>query len=205
MPDSTLLVVDLMRHGEVDGPECFRGSTDDPLSKKGWRQMEQALNIKAPWTQLISSPLRRCAEFSRQLSSNNEVALAVEQDLQEIHFGAWEGRTAEEIHKNDPETLGAFFRDPANHTPPEAEALGEFKQRVLNIWEQIISRQKSSRHILVVSHGGPIRIIIAHILGIPENKLLSLEVPLASISRINIRYDQEYTPFSSVLFHGRQA
>ena len=55
--------VDLLRHGEVEGGERYRGSTDDALSARGWEQMRAAVGDACAWTGIVSSPLKRCAEF----------------------------------------------------------------------------------------------------------------------------------------------
>lgn len=203
MPDSHALLVDLLRHGEVAGRECFRGSTDEPLSSNGWQQMQRAVALNAPWQRLLSSPLRRCAEFAEQLANDSDIPLSINPELREIHFGDWEGQSAEEIFAKNPRILTGFFEDPINNMPPGAEPLEAFSARVLAAWQEIILSHRADRHLLLVSHGGPIRMIIAHILGIPYNRLLNLEVPLASISRIRVNIARDNAPFCSLAFHGR--
>jgi len=53
--------LDLMRHGEPVGGRRYRGQIDDPLSEKGWAQMQAAVGEKVPWTRVVSSPLLRVA------------------------------------------------------------------------------------------------------------------------------------------------
>lgn len=204
MPECRTLLVDLMRHGEVEGAECFRGSTDDPLSENGWRQMAQAAAACGRWEKIITSPLQRCADFAGQLSSQLALPLSVENDFREIHFGAWEGRNAADIFASDGQLLGKFLANPDDHTPPDGEPLSEFRQRVLQGWQRLVADSEVN-HLLLVSHGGPIRVIIAHILGMPNKKLLSLEIPHAGISRIKLSFDHQHRPYGSLVFHARQA
>ncbi len=51
--------IDFLRHGEVAGGSYYRGSTNDPLTPKGWQQMNQAI-ANRQWDHIISSPLNRC-------------------------------------------------------------------------------------------------------------------------------------------------
>ena len=61
---SEFTVVDLLRHGEPDGGQKFRGSVDDPLNVRGWEQMRTAVGNYREWEVIISSPLIRCAAFA---------------------------------------------------------------------------------------------------------------------------------------------
>jgi len=62
--EASTTVIDLLRHGDVEGGDVFRGSSDDPLSDDGWRQMQDALEDKSGWDVIITSPLQRCCEFA---------------------------------------------------------------------------------------------------------------------------------------------
>ena len=44
MRDSLVTTVDLLRHGESEGGEIFRGSIDVPLTEMGWQQMQSAVD-----------------------------------------------------------------------------------------------------------------------------------------------------------------
>jgi len=58
--------IDVIRHGEPVGGRRYRGySVDDPLTKKGWAQMRAAVPETPPWQHIVSSPLKRCLEFSQ--------------------------------------------------------------------------------------------------------------------------------------------
>lgn len=192
--------IDLMRHGEVEGGSRFRGSTDDPLTELGWQQMQQALEPGDDWTQVISSPLQRCVKFSEFWSEQHQLDCFSDSAFQEMHFGDWEGKTAEEISTSNPDALKNFWQDPNRFAPDNSESLSDFRQRVLIAWENLIQKQ-SGQHVLLVTHGGPIRIILAHILEMPEHALLRLETPHAAISRIKVYQTQGELDSSSLVFH----
>ena len=86
--------LDLLRHGETELGGGLRGSLDDALTAQGWEQMRAAVKGQGPWQRIVSSPLQRCALFARELAEQLDVPLSFEKDLQELHFGEWEGRTA---------------------------------------------------------------------------------------------------------------
>lgn len=175
--------IDLLRHGEAEGGPRYRGSTDDPLSAAGWRQMEAAVEGEGPWDRIVTSPLVRCAAFARALARRHALVLEVDERWREIDFGAWEGRTAVALGAEDSQALERFWRDPLAHPPPGGEPLPAFRDRVLAAWCEQVSRVRGER-VLIVTHGGPIRVVRALLDGRPVNELLCIPVPHASLTRV---------------------
>lgn len=163
------------------GGACFRGRSDDTLSDLGWAQMSQAVADAPTWTGIVSSPLKRCADFAERFAETHALGLDRVDALRERDFGSWEGLAANEIA---PEDLGRFWADPASFTPPGAEPFSDFRTRVLDAWRQILKRP--DRHTLVITHGGVIRTILADLLTMPDSALLLIEVPHACRSRIRV-------------------
>ena len=112
--------IDLLRHGETERGGGFRGSLDDALTAHGWQQMRDAVALAGPWDVLVSSPLQRCAAFARELAADRRLPLRIEPELRELHFGAWEGRSAAELMSTDAEALGRFWADPTVSRRPVA-------------------------------------------------------------------------------------
>ncbi len=98
-----ILHLDLLRHGETELGGGLRGSLDDALTAKGWERMRAAVIAQGPWDRLISSPLQRCARFADELAARLKVPVSLEKDLQELHFGAWEGQSAAALMETDAE------------------------------------------------------------------------------------------------------
>jgi len=59
--------LDLLRHGQPEGGNVFRGRTDHPLTEEGWQQMYQSCENRQ-WDVIITSPLSRCQEFAHKLA-----------------------------------------------------------------------------------------------------------------------------------------
>lgn len=196
-----IISVDLMRHGEPVGGTQFRGSKDDPLSELGWEQMNQSIELVSGWNQIITSPLLRCKEFAHSVSNKIELSapLSIHNDLQEIHFGDWEGLTAPEVDQRYPGAVEKFWTRPTSYEVPNGETIKKFQTRILQCWNQIIESTDTS-HLLLVCHGGTIRIILAEVLGIPLDNMWRIQVPYASISRVNIFIKEEKSS-SSLIFH----
>ena len=169
------LRLDLLRHGETELGGGLRGSLDDALTDAGWRQMRAAVTGQGPWDRLVSSPLQRCARFAEELGARLALPVSLDPDLQELHFGAWEGQSAAALMENDAEALGRFWADPYAFTPPQGEPVLAFSARVLGAVERLHQRYAGER-VLLVSHGGVMRLLLAQARGLPREQLLNVEV-----------------------------
>jgi alpha-ribazole phosphatase/probable phosphoglycerate mutase len=199
MPHKLTTTLDLMRHGEPVGGRKYRGQLDDPLSEKGWEQMRRAVGEHCPWQAIVSSPLLRCADFARELAARRGLPLDIDNRLVELGFGAWEGRTADELTAADPEALIRFRRDPVAHAPRGAEPLAKFRGRILEAWS-VLHEQHRGKHVLVIAHAGVIRMLVAHALDIPLQHIFRLQVPSAGITRLRLESSGNDL-FPQLLFH----
>jgi len=180
-------VIDLLRHGEPRGGRAFRGNRiDDPLSETGWQQMRSVSPPQPGWERVITSPMRRCREFAQEVANTIDVDCEVIEDLKEVGFGDWEGKTPQEIQATSPESYRAFYEDPVLYRPAGAEPLDDFFKRVTNAFDSIVE-QNENKHTLVVTHAGVIRAIVAATLKAPLNAMYQLRIDYAGLCRI--RYD----------------
>ncbi|MDH4612236.1 alpha-ribazole phosphatase family protein [Pseudomonas sp. BN102] len=175
--------LDLLRHGETERGGGFRGSLDDALTDTGWAQMRAGIEGAGPWDQLVSSPLQRCAAFARELSERSALPLQFDADLRELHFGQWEGRSAAELMETHAEGLGLFWNDPYAFTPPEGETLLDFEARVLAAAERLHQRYTGQR-VLLVTHGGVIRLLVARARQLPRAQLMQVEAAHGQMFRL---------------------
>ncbi|MEJ5278089.1 alpha-ribazole phosphatase family protein [Pseudomonas sp. MYb541] len=169
------LRLDLLRHGETELGGGLRGSLDDALTANGWAQMRAAVMEQGPWDRLVSSPLQRCARFAEELGAQLKLPVILEKDLQELHFGAWEGQSAAALMETDAEGLGLFWADPYRFTPPEGEPVSAFSDRVLGAVARLHQAYAGER-VLLISHGGVMRLLLAQARGLPREQLLNVEV-----------------------------
>ncbi|MCG6975970.1 MAG: histidine phosphatase family protein [Acidiferrobacterales bacterium] len=178
------ILIDLMRHGEPEGGRAYRGnSIDDPLSDRGWQQMRNAVGKSTGWDRIVTSPLKRCRLFAEELGQQIHAPVIVEPEFREVGFGIWEGKTPDEIIASDPESYEAFYRDPENCRPEGAEPLADFTRRVMQAYEKLIE-VSGGEQVLVVSHAGVMRAIIAQVLGAPAVGMYRIKVDNAGLSRI---------------------
>jgi alpha-ribazole phosphatase/probable phosphoglycerate mutase len=176
-------LIDFLRHGEPVGGRRYRGQIDDPLSEKGWRQMRAATAGTAPWSAIVSSPLVRCRAFAEELAAVSGLPLTFDERLKEVGFGAWEGKTADELRAVDPDCVLRFKLDPVANRPEGAEALDAFHARVVAAFEDMLARHDGA-HVLVVAHAGVMRMAIAHVLGLEPARAYHLQIGSAAMARL---------------------
>ena len=193
-----LTYIDLLRHGEVEGGSCYRGITNDLLSTKGWAQMQNKITSQSSWDVIISSPLSRCHTFAKNLSSELKLPLVTATAFQEINFGDWEGKTAAQIN---PQMLAQFYADPVNYSAPNGEHFADFQLRIVEAWQASLEKHRGKR-ILIISHAGVIRVILAHILGIDTQHSFRLKIAHACLSSIECFHDDEAEDFFQLVKHG---
>ncbi|MBL4828204.1 MAG: alpha-ribazole phosphatase family protein [Spongiibacteraceae bacterium] len=198
--DFTVTTVDLLRHGQCDGGEIFRGSTDVSLTETGWQQMLVTVNEPLSWDHVFSSSLIRCRAFSEYLSAQRSTPLAVFDELQEIHFGDWEGVEFALIQQKHQMSLQAFWADPLNNTPPNAESIVDFRNRVLGCFEKIIEGYKG-KHLLFVTHGAVVRVLMCELLNMPLSSMSKLSVPYACLTRFKLFSASGKDPWIQLCFH----
>jgi len=186
---TSITTIDLLRHGEVEGREVYRGVTDDPLTDTGWQQMVSSLEGKDGWDIVISSPLQSCSEFAELISDEDDSDLEINQSLKEIDYGMWDGLSPNEILNDDADLLHAWSQSPTTITPPDGEDYHQFQGRVLAAFKKLIE-ENQGQNILLISHTGVIRIILMYILGMQSEKLFSLQVPYGSLSKIHFHHDE---------------
>lgn len=182
------LHLDLLRHGETELGGGLRGSLDDALTANGWAQMRAAVVGQGPWDRLISSPLQRCALFAQALGARLDLPVSLEPALQELHFGAWEGQSAAALMETDAEGLGLFWADPYGFTPPQGEPVIQFSERVLGAVSRLHQAYAGQR-VLLISHGGVMRLLLARARGLPREQLLNVEVGHGALFSLQVGAD----------------
>ncbi len=170
--------IDLIRHGQPNGGDRYRGhGVDDPLSAEGWEQMWAAVSPAGGWRRIVTSPLLRCSDFAKALAHRLGVPVDVESNLREVGFGAWEGLTKAQVASRWPGALEAFQSDPVGSRPPGAEPLEDFVSRVSQVLQRLWP-QAETGPVLVVAHAGVLR----------AAAVAALDAPIGSMYRFRIGY-----------------
>jgi broad specificity phosphatase PhoE len=155
---TTLLLV---RHGETDWNRDGRwqGHSDTHLNDVGREQAVRVAGELDGVDVVYASDLARARETAEIVAARLGLPVRVDERLRERSFGAWEGKTAPEI---EAEFRDAHARWLAGEGPgaEDAEAFGDFAARVQGFLADMLAAHPDET-VLVVAHGGSIRVIQA--------------------------------------------
>jgi alpha-ribazole phosphatase len=181
----------MIRHGVLDTEYHgrFMGKTDVGLSVVGRKQTAALAgtvgNLKE--AHFMVSPLRRTQETARLALAAAEHSFDVDPALREIDFGSWEGKTFDEISRADASGVEQWSNFDHDFVFPGGEAIASFIERVRDVARRIADDPAET--VVVITHGGIIRFLICHYLGLDLRHYLLFDVQPASLSVINL-YDQ---------------
>lgn len=171
--------IELLRHGECADNAWLRGRTDSVLNAHGQAQMQSNWPLCPP-SKLISSPALRCAEFVRAKTRPVEFSAPIFFDAawQERDFGRWDGLSYEQVQIQYGALLERYLQNPFATEIPEAESYADFKARILAAWQQTLQQAlaEGQKHLLIVTHGGPVRLVLQSVLGLPDSHLFNLQI-----------------------------
>ncbi len=147
----------LARHGETDWNREHRvqGHTDRPLNDTGRAQALALAESLAgePLDAVYASDLSRASETARAVAEPRRLPVRTLRELREKDFGTWEGLTDEEILRRFPDARRGHWGD--------GETSEAMAGRVVTAVRTIAEHHPGER-VLVVSHGGPLRAVLAH-------------------------------------------
>jgi broad specificity phosphatase PhoE len=174
----------LVRHALHAGlGHGLAGHADVPLSEAGRIQAERlADRLERGRPDILqSSPMLRARQTAGPLSRRLGLAVAIAPAIREIDFGAWTGRSFEDLG-----------RDPAWHrwnavrsaaATPGGETMLQVQSRFVAHLLALHAAHPDAR-VVLFSHADPIRSALAHWLGTPLDLFLRIEVSPASVSTI---------------------
>jgi len=190
MNEATRLI--LVRHGDTEDEETrkiYKGTLDIPLSEKGRSRIERAGTFlsRFPLDHVYTSALSRCIESGSIIARFHGLPIKPVEELNEIHFGLWQGLSFDEISRIYPDDFRQWLTDPEAHSPPEGETLRDAKRRIENAVNGIITGNRG-RNVAVVAHGGVLRILLCSVLDLKLSLLFRLGQDYGGISIIDV-YD----------------
>jgi len=182
----------LVRHGETLANREFRyiGTRDDELSEQGQLQAEalaEALSI-LPVAAVYSSPRRRACDTAAPIAERHHLDVQLLPELVESSFGAWEGMSRAEVLARSPEDeqlLRAWEANP-EIAPPGGESFAAVRERVVGAVERL-TQSHEDQTIVLVSHVGPIKVLLSVALGAPLTSLFQIFLDPATISVVDWR------------------
>jgi broad specificity phosphatase PhoE len=195
----------LVRHGETLANREYRyiGTRDDPLSAPGQTQaiqLAEALSVLSI-AAVYSSPLQRTFATALPIAARHSLEVQQEDELRECDFGAWEGLTRAEVIERSPEDSQRLREWEKNTSiaPPGGESFETLQKRVVAAVERL-AQPHPDQAILLVSHVGPIKVLLSTALGAPLSSAFRIFLDPATISVVDWR-DAEHATVRLVNSH----
>jgi alpha-ribazole phosphatase len=162
----------LVRHAEP-APEvrgrCY-GTLDVELSKRGRAQAAAlAATLRdEPIDLVVSSPRLRAVQTAAALG----LPIEVDERLCELDFGDFEGRTYEELERDEPDVFREWMASPTTVCFPNGESYADLRARATAALADV---RAHAERAVVVTHGGVIRAGVAAWLELPDHALFRLD------------------------------
>jgi alpha-ribazole phosphatase len=187
----------LVRHTEVYNPDklCY-GQSDIELSpdwETHFAELKQKIAPYLPGALFYSSPYERCTRLAGFLSGDR---FKTDPRLSEMHFGDWEQCAWTAI---DQPVLNAWMEDFVNYRVPGGESFILMHQRCTQFWDELLN--SSEDKVIIVTHAGVIRSVLAHVLNIPLDKIFQIEIAYSSVNKITV--NQEHGCYQTVNYINR--
>lgn len=145
---------------------------------------------------VVSSDLTRTKETTELIRSAIDTPVQFETAWRERNLGVYQGLSLSTVADRFPEFgRGTTAANAADRTPEEGESFVHLEDRVITGWEELIETSTPDECVLVVTHGGPIQIVLGYLRDIPLEKALIDEAPInCSLTEIQIEQGANADP-----------
>jgi len=158
-----------VRHGETtwNRKQLLQGWAPAPLTDRGREQAGQlgaTLAARYEIDRVLSSDLHRTEETVDILLEHFDAPVTFESAWRERDLGVYQGVAMAEMPERFPEhDLGEAGPEAAHRRAESGESLVGVRDRVLERWETTLAESEPGETVLVVTHGGPIRLLLGHL------------------------------------------
>jgi broad specificity phosphatase PhoE len=158
------------------------GRRDLGLSAEG---REQARELAARFemievAEVLVSPVVRAVETAEAIAQKHGLEVARDPRLTDLGAGNWEGMHHAEVAASD--DYRRFLANPLAEAIPGGERLVDARDRIVSSIGQALVDNELGANIVVVSHAGPLRVLLAHYLGMDLANYHRFRISPASIS-----------------------
>lgn len=180
----------LIRHGENDYVKTGKMAGRLPgvhLNERGKKQAEalaEALK-DVPIKAIFSSPLERAMETADPMARSHQLDIHPEPDLMDTLIGKWQGRSWKVLRLT--KAWKIVQNAPSRFRFPGGESFPECQMRIVNVLERVIQKHNKPQDVIaVVFHADPIKLAVAHFLGMPLDHFQRLSCDTGSLSALYV-------------------
>ncbi|MEW6241442.1 MAG: histidine phosphatase family protein [Chloroflexota bacterium] len=179
----------LIRHGENDYTKKHRLAGHLPgvhLNERGQKQAQELAEAlkDVPIKAIYSSPLERAVETATPIAAAHRLEVQVDAGLIETNVGKWQGRSHAALRLT--KRWQVIQHAPSRAQFPEGETFYEGQTRVAAALDSILSKHKPRDIVACVFHADPIKLAVAHYLGLPLDHFQRLSCETGSVSALYV-------------------
>lgn len=179
----------LIRHGENDYTKTHKlaGRLSGVHLNEHGRKQAQALAealAQVPIKAVYSSPLERAMETATTIAKSVRLTVQKEKGLLETNVGDWQGKSLKRLylHKH----WRVVQRAPSRAQFPNGETFHECQYRIVSTLDAILSRHKPNDIVACVFHADPIKLAVAHYIGLPLDQFQRLGCDTGSVTALAV-------------------
>ncbi|MHB9090012.1 MAG: histidine phosphatase family protein, partial [Chloroflexota bacterium] len=135
---------------------------------------------------IYSSDLARCRDSAAAIAAVHARPVTADADLREIGFGECEGLSFAEIDARFPGAERFWAPGASDVCFPGGESVNLLAARVGRFLARATAAHAGKESVLVVSHGGPLKVMLCRALGLPVDRWWQFRLDLASISLLDL-------------------
>ncbi len=164
----------------------YQGISDIELSPSGLQEAAAlgGLLCEQDFNAAFCSDLRRAVQTAQAIVGDRHMELVQCAELRELDFGDYEGLTFAEIKQRNPGSQWWTARD-GNIALPGGESISQLAARVGQFLKCLEGRSLDES-LLIVTHGGTIRALVCHLLGLGLEHWWKLVIDSGSVTTIDM-------------------
>jgi probable phosphoglycerate mutase len=179
----------LIRHGENEFVKTGKMAGQLPgvhLNDRGRKQaaeLAEALK-QVPLKAIYSSSLERALETAEPIAADRKLEIQVRPQLMDNDIGKWQGRTLKQVRRIKKWKI--VQQAPSRFKFPEGESFLETQTRIASCLDEIAASHKPKDIVAFVFHADPIKLAVAHYLGMPLDHFQRLGCDTASVTALYV-------------------
>jgi len=175
----------LIRHGENEYVKTGKMAGRIPGVHLNERGRQQAADLAAALSDaklkaIYASPLERALETAEPIAEGRKLEIQLRPDLMDTNIGKWQGRTLKQVRRLKKWKI--VQQAPSRFTFPEGESFLQNQTRIVSCLDDIAASHKPKDIVAVVFHADPVKLAVAHYLGMPLDHFQRLGCDTGSVT-----------------------
>ena len=176
----------IVRHGQTNSniEGRIQGQINTPLNDAGLEQAKKTgefiknnFSISEAW----SSDLIRTQTTAENIFKNFKTTKLI----REMSYGDWENNFFEDLPKDSSKQVNEYLNASEKFKAPNGESFQNLFDRASEFIKKL--NFNNDNEVLIVSHGGFMRVLVSSLLDLPKKNLLNFQFENCSITEILIK------------------